>query len=83
MIIDHIGISIEDAEVSKAFYTQALAPLNISLVMEAEGWCGFGRNGKPDFWFGKAMTKHPPLHIAFAAESRAQVDAFYKAAISA
>ena len=83
MIIDHIGISIENSEKSKAFYTQALAPLNIVLIMEAHGWCGFGKDGKPEFWFGEAPVKHPQLHIAFSADSRSQVDAFYTAAMAA
>jgi len=38
MIIDHIGLSVSDYESSKEFYTQALAPLGIELVMETEGW---------------------------------------------
>jgi len=83
MIIDHAGFSISDPERSKAFYTQALAPLNISIVMEMQGWMGFGANEKPEFWIGPAEKPHPPTHIAFAAETREQVDAFYAAALAA
>lgn len=83
MIIDHIGLAVGDYERSKAFYSKALAPLGIGLVMEVAGWAGFGRAGKPELWFGPAKRKHEPLHIAFAAESREAVRAFYAAAMTA
>lgn len=51
-MIDHIGINVEDYEKSKAFYKAALAPLGYELLMEVEGWAGFGAGGKPDFWIG-------------------------------
>ncbi|MGE0801030.1 MAG: VOC family protein [Lautropia sp.] len=83
MIIDHIGLAVSNYSHSKSFFTQALAPLGITLVMEVEGWAGFGRGGKPEFWFGTHSRVQSPMHIAFAAESRAQVDAFYEAALDA
>ena len=83
MIIDHIGLAVSDYEQSKTFFTQALAPLGIEAVMEVQGWAGFGKHGKPEFWFGPHSQKQNPMHIAFVAENRAQVDAFYKAALEA
>ena len=83
MIIDHLGLSVADAEASKQFFTLALAPLGITLVSEFAGWAGFGKNGKPEFWFGAGEVAQSPMHIAFVAETREQVDAFYKAAIEA
>ena len=83
MIIDHLGIVISDYARSKDFYTQCLAPLGILLIVEDEGWAGFGSAGKPDFWFGPDGAAHKPMHIAFIAEDRASVDRFYQAGISA
>jgi catechol 2,3-dioxygenase-like lactoylglutathione lyase family enzyme len=83
MIIDHIGLAVSDYDRSKQFFTQALAPLGITLVMEVEGWAGLGRGGKPEFWFGTHTGVQQPLHIAFAAQSREQVRAFYSAALAA
>lgn len=84
MILDHIGISVSDYEKSKAFYAAALKPLRIGLVMEVQGWCGFGREGGgPQFWFGPGAQVQAPMHIAFAAENRAQVRAFHEAALAA
>lgn len=83
MIIDHIGLSISDFEESKNFFLKALAPLGISLVSEFGGWAGFGKNSKPEFWFGVGKEAQAPMHLAFAAETRSQVDAFFQAAIQA
>ena len=42
-----------------------------------------GRDKKPQFWFGAFGTPPGPIHVAFAASSRAQVREFYKAALAA
>ena len=83
MIIDHIGLTVKDFSNSLTFYTNALAPLGIEKIMEYEGWAGFGRDGKPEFWFGSHNEAQSPMHIAFLAENRTQVDDFYNAAITA
>jgi predicted lactoylglutathione lyase len=44
---------------------------------------GLGSNGKPFFWLADAGKTSPRIHLAFVADSRAQVDAFYTAAIAA
>jgi predicted lactoylglutathione lyase len=38
---------------------------------------------KPFFWIGTGEKKSGSVHVAFTATSRAQVDAFYKAAMAA
>ena len=91
MILDHIGLGVSDYERAKAFYDAALAPLGIVRLMEFPGEvtpsgapaCGYGRDGKPEFWIGAEGGTTPPLHVAFAARSRAEVDAFHAAAMAA
>lgn len=83
MIIDHIGLAVSNYEKSKEFYSAALAPLGITLVTEIQGCAGFGKNGKPKFWFGKQEKEQNPMHIAFLASTRKEVNAFYDAAIFA
>lgn len=83
MIIDHIGIAVSNPEASKAFFRKALAPLDIAPVMETHGWIGFGRDGKPDFWFGGGAEAQRPMHLAFKADTREQVRKFYEAALAA
>ena len=91
-IIDHFGFGVSDYERAKAFYRTALEPLGITLVAE---WgpdqtggndvyaCGFGREGKPEFWIGSDGKTTPRMHFAFIAESRAAVRAFHEAALRA
>jgi catechol 2,3-dioxygenase-like lactoylglutathione lyase family enzyme len=83
MIIDHIGMAVSDYQRSKEFFVSALAPLGIALVMEVEGWAGLGKGGKAELWLGEHTQAHPPMHIAFIAENREQVRAFYRAAMAA
>jgi catechol 2,3-dioxygenase-like lactoylglutathione lyase family enzyme len=83
MIIDHITLLVQDHPRSKAFYTQALAPLGIEVALEFEGVAGFGKGGKGEFWLGTAAQPQTPVHIAFLADSHAQVDRFYAAALAA
>jgi len=82
-MIDHAGVSVANVATSKAFYRAALKPLGYEALMEGEGFAGFGVAPKPDFWIGEGAPNVPPIHVAFGARSRAQVDAFYKAAMAA
>jgi len=90
MIVDHIGFGVRDYQASKTFYSTAMGPLDITLVMEVgpdkgvNDWAaGFGRNGKPELWIGGEGLTDRAIHIAVLAESRAQVDAFHAAAMKA
>ena len=89
-MIDHIGIGAGDFEASRRFYLAALAPLGIGMMMEVTpeesgGYhgLGLGRDGKPFFWIGNNGSRGSGIHIAFAASTRAEVDAFYAAAMAA
>ncbi len=82
-MIDHTGVGVTDVAKSKAFYRAALAPLGYAVIMEWEQHAGFGVPPKPDFWIGEGMPNTPPIHVAFRAEDRRQVDLFYAAALAA
>jgi catechol 2,3-dioxygenase-like lactoylglutathione lyase family enzyme len=91
-ILDHMTLVVRDYARSKAFYEPTLAVLGIKLVMEFGPAGGFGRDGKPEFWIGSGPTSFQtpeqlkvitPTHVAFAAQNRAEVDAFYRAALAA
>jgi catechol 2,3-dioxygenase-like lactoylglutathione lyase family enzyme len=83
MILDHIGVAVRDFSKSSVFYRRALAPLGIETMLQGEGWAMLGKDGKPEFWFGVHGIPPGPIHIAFAAENREQVRAFYRAALAA
>jgi catechol 2,3-dioxygenase-like lactoylglutathione lyase family enzyme len=82
-MIDHTGVAVSDVAKSKAFYRAALAPLGYAIIMEFDDAVGLGVPPKPDFWIGRAAKTGAPIHVAFRADSRAQVDAFHKAALAA
>ena len=88
-MLDHMGIPVSDYARAKAFYERALAPLGYGLVMEVTAEetgdgaaCGFGPEGRPQFWIAEGDL-NGRLHIAFAAQDRAAVRAFYEAALAA
>ena len=82
-MIDHTGLYCTDVACSKAFYKAVLAPLGYAIIREYDEFAGFGVPPKPDFWIGQGKPNDPPIHIAFRADSRAIVDAFYAAALAA
>ena len=88
-MIDHSGMSVTDLSKAIAFYDAALAPLGIMLLYEVplehtggERVVGYGRE-RPQFWLHEGEKQTPPLHFAFTADNRTQVDKFYTAAIGA
>ncbi|MBX3206276.1 MAG: VOC family protein [Labilithrix sp.] len=89
-MIDHTGLVVSDADKSRKFYERALAPLGYATLMEVpkehtggRTVLGYGVAPKPDFWTVDGTPNEPRLHIAFRADSRAQVDEFYRAALDA
>ena len=89
-MLDHIGLKVTDIKRSKTFYDQALRPLGVSVIVdvsEAETgstpYLGYGEGSKPYFWINEQPRATERLHVAFAAASRAEVDAFYTAALAA
>src|SRR5512144_1539436 len=81
-MIDHVSLRVSDYARSKRFYEAALAPLGYKLIMEFGGQAGGFGVERPDFWIG-ASPAAGATHVCFAAASRAQVDAFHKAALAA
>jgi len=89
-MLDHISITVADVEKAKAFYEAALKPLGVGVVMSVSaeetgttGYYGLGEGQKPYLWIAEGPTHSGPMHIALAADARAKVDAFYKAAMAA
>lgn len=89
-MLDHIGIKVRDLARSTEFYLAGLKPLGYGIVLQVSAEesgdgaaVGFGADGKPSFWIGRSAMPSGPLHIAFAAPSRADVDEFYRAALAA
>ena len=83
-MFDHVVFSVTDYEAAKAFFLKALEPLGVALV--SEGPLGV-ELCRPDSLSSLCIRRTPaktaPLHLAFAADTREQVDRFYRAALAA
>lgn len=86
-MIDHTGIGVADVARSAAFYDVVLNALGLRRVAQipkndgADG-VGYGVD-YPVFWIDRFHPHSVKQHTAFAAKSRAQVDAFHAAALKA
>jgi catechol 2,3-dioxygenase-like lactoylglutathione lyase family enzyme len=88
-MIDHTGIAVSDYARSKTFYDAAFGALGGSMLMQVptqftggKHVVGYGRD-KPVFWLREGGEPGPGRHVAFTAQSRTDVDAFYKSALAA
>ena len=84
-MFDHVKFGVRDFELSKIFYQKALEPIGVTVVTD---WPPNGAElsqptGKTSLCIYQTDEKPAHLHIAFMAESRQQVDAFYCAALGA
>jgi catechol 2,3-dioxygenase-like lactoylglutathione lyase family enzyme len=87
-LLDHITIGVSDFAKATAFYDAALAPLGIASTVRFKGDDGvsvvaYGAQGRSVFWFADVGATQGVAHVAFAAKTRAQVDAFHAAALAA
>lgn len=91
-MIDHVSIGVGNMKRAKSFYDAALEPLGMAAVYPVEiggqlVGVGYGAANKPSFWVqlpinGQPSSQGNGAHIAFRAETRAAVDAFYLAAMA-
>src|ERR1700760_3107586 len=85
IVIDHVSVGVGDLARSREFYRHALTPLGFA---EIGTWrddavaVAFGLDEAPDFIISTAYAVGAG-HVAFAADRREQVDAFYAAAMQA
>lgn len=84
-MIDHITIAVSDLDKSKAFYESALEPLGYRRVFGKEGVFWAFDVGGSLFEIQRTDDKPPltRLHVAFRVRDRAEVAAFYQAALQA
>ena len=85
-MFDHVKFGVTDYAASKAFFLKALEPLGVTVASEGAPNYGVELSqpaGKASLCLYQAEDKPVPLHLAFAAGSRQQVEAFYRAALEA
>jgi catechol 2,3-dioxygenase-like lactoylglutathione lyase family enzyme len=88
-MIDHSGIQTSDIGKAREFYAACFTALGATQLAEVPTEhtggllvVGYGRD-KPDFWLSEGEAQVPPLHFAFSARNRAEVNAFFAAALKA
>jgi catechol 2,3-dioxygenase-like lactoylglutathione lyase family enzyme len=84
-MFDHVKFGVSDYAASKAFFLQALEPLGVEVVSEGAPSYGveLSADGKSSLCLCQTDERPAHLHLAFVAETREQVDAFYSAGLAA
>ena len=93
-MLDHVFLTVSDTDRSIAFYTAALAPLGITTRLDYDGkdgppghpdLKGFGDDdaGRMIFWLRQGDADGRAAYVGFVADSEAEVDAAYAAAMAA
>jgi catechol 2,3-dioxygenase-like lactoylglutathione lyase family enzyme len=80
-MFDHVVLGASDYEASKAFFLKALEPIGVEVVMEGPLGVELSADGKSSLCIRRTPETPSPLHLAFRAENRRQVEAFHRAAI--
>lgn len=84
-MFDHVKFGVSNFATSRSFFVRALEPLGVTDVRE---WPPNGvelsqPKGTVSLCLYETKEKPAHLHLAFVAESRQQVQAFYRAAVEA
>lgn len=93
-MLDHSGIVVTDLAKARRFYDAIARALGLATVDNGEEafllgkgmneypylWIGISR---PSYWVDGSKAGINQMHVAFAADSKAMVDAFFHAALAA
>ena len=85
-MFDHVKFGASDFAASKEFFLKALEPIGVAVVSEGVPTYGVElcQKGKVSSLILHQTAEKPAhLHLAFTAENRQQVEAFYRAAMEA
>lgn len=86
-ILSHVSLGTNDFDRAVAFYDKVFAALGARRLLEHPGAVAYGKQF-PELWVqtpidGQRATLGNGTHFGFVAASRAEVDAFYRAAVEA
>src|SRR4051812_34911826 len=84
-MFDHVKFGVRDYAASRAFFLKALEPLGVEVAGEGPPTYGIELCTEREASLCLYQTQEKPahLHLAFTADNRQQVDAFYHAALQA
>ena len=86
-MFSHVTLGTNDWARARPFWRAVMETLSIPVMFEYEGGIAYGEPTGPKLFVGppfdgKPATNGNGTHVAFIAQSRAAVDAFYKAAMT-
>jgi catechol 2,3-dioxygenase-like lactoylglutathione lyase family enzyme len=94
-MLDHTGFVVTDLVKARGFYDAVAAALGLQTMSNGEQSFLLGRSAedpipylwigtlRPSYWVEGSRAGVNQYHLAFVAESKAMVDAFYRAALAA
>ncbi|MGF7158808.1 catechol 2,3-dioxygenase-like lactoylglutathione lyase family enzyme [Rhodoligotrophos appendicifer] len=86
-IMSHVSVGTNDFKRAVRFYDDVLATIGAKRILEHDGAVAYGKL-YPEFWVQRPLdggtgSVGNGTHFGFFARSRAEVDAFYQAALDA
>ena len=86
-MFSHVTLGTNDWAAVKSFWAAVMEALSIPVMFEYDGGIAYGEAAGPKLFIGPPFDGQPATngngtHVAFIADSRAKVDAFYAAAMS-
>ena len=94
-MLDHTGFVVTDLKKARTFYDAIAKALGLSTISNGPESFLFGKSKqepipylwigtlRPSYWVEGSRPGINQTHVAFVAESKAMVDAFYEAALAA
>ena len=91
-MLDHIFLTVNDADRSIAFYERVLPVLGITRRLDYDGkdgpighpdLKGFGANGRMFFWLRQGAAAPGAVHVGFVADSEEMVKVAHAEALAA
>jgi catechol 2,3-dioxygenase-like lactoylglutathione lyase family enzyme len=79
--LDHVGTGVRKFAAARRFYQAALGAIGMRINMDTGGAFGMGSKGQKIFWVGRDRRAVGDGHFAFRVSERAEVDAFFAAAM--
>jgi catechol 2,3-dioxygenase-like lactoylglutathione lyase family enzyme len=81
VVVDHVLFVVADLDASRRLYTAALAPLGYEELHVQEDCVAYGTEDLDDFAICRGEPVTTAAHVAFDADAREAVDAFFTAAV--
>lgn len=82
IVVDHVLFVVEDLDASRRLFTAALTPLGYTELHVQDDGVQYGAEGNDDFAICEGSPVTTAAHVAFDADGREAVDAFFAAAIA-